>query len=102
VGSTARLVNQRSWFRAKDGVYTVARLDQESGRYVILPLVGKTTEGPVTHGTYLWVKFDDLQKIEDRIIDGPYIHHFTEIAGDYTREIGEFTKYFPNLEVDSI
>ena len=102
VGSTARLVNQRSWFRAKDGVYTVARLDQESGRYMILPLVGKTTEGPATHGTYLWVKFDDLQKIEDRIIDGPYIHHFTEIAGDYTREIREFCKYFPNLETDRI
>ena len=102
VGSTARLVNQRSWFRAKDGVYTVARLDQESGRYVILPLVGRTTEGPATHGTYLWVKFDDLQKIEDRIIDGPYIHHFTEIAGDYTREIREFCKYFPNLETDRI
>ena len=102
VGPTARLVNQRSWFRAKDGVYTVARLDQESGRYVILPLVGKTTEGPATHGTYLWVKFDDLQKIEDRIIDGPYIHHFTEIAGDYTREIREFCKYFPNLETDRI
>lgn len=102
VGSTARLVNQRSWFRAKDGVYTVARLDQESGNYKILPLVGKTTEGPATHGTYLWVKFDDLQKIEDRIIDGPYIHHFTEIAGDYTREIREFCKYFPNLETDEI
>ena len=102
VGSTARLVNQRSWFRAKDGVYTVARLDQESGNYKILPLVGKTTEGPATHGTYLWVKFDDLQKIEDRIIDGPYIHHFTEIAGDYSREIREFCKYFPNLETDGI
>ncbi len=102
VGSTARLVNQRSWFRAKDGVYTVARLDQESGRYKILPLVGHTTEGPATHGTYLWVKFDDLQKIEDRIIDGPYIHHFTEIAGDYSREIREFCKYFPNLETDEI
>ena len=102
VGSTARLVNQRSWFRAKDGVYTVARLDQESGRYKILPLVGRTTEGPATHGTYLWVKFDDLQKIEDRIIDGPYIHHFTEIAGDYSREIREFCKYFPNLETDEI
>jgi len=102
VGSTARLVNQRSWFRAKDGVYTVARMDQESGRYKILPLVGKTAEGPLTHGTYLWVKFDDLQRIEDRIIDGPYIHHFTEILGDFSREIAEFTKYFPNLEVDAI
>ena len=48
------------------------------------------------------MKFDDLQKVEDKIIDGPYVHHFVEIAGDYSREIGEFTKYFPNLEVDSI
>ena len=69
---------------------------------MLYPLVGRTTEGPATHGTYLWVKFDDLQKIEDRIIDGPYIHHFTEIAGDYTREIREFCKYFPNLETDRI
>lgn len=102
VGSTARLVNQRSWFRAKDGVYTVARIDQESGRYKILPLVAPTTDGPLTHGTYLWVKFDDLKKVEDRIIDGPYIHHFVEIRGDYSREIKEFVKYFPNLEVDGI
>lgn len=102
VGSEARLVNQRSWFRAKDGVYTVARMDQESGCYKILPLVAETTEGPATHGTYLWVKFDDLQKVEDKILDGPYVHHFVEIAGDYSREIREFTKYFPNLEADSV
>ena len=48
------------------------------------------------------MKFDDLQKVEDRIIDGPYIHHFVEIRGDYSREIKEFVKYFPNLEVDGI
>ncbi len=98
--STARLVNQRSWFRAKDGTYTVARLDQESGNYMILPLVCKTTEGPQTHGTYIWGEFEDLQKVEDRLIDGPYIHHFVEIEGDYRKEIAEFCKYFPNLKVD--
>lgn len=97
---TARLVNQRSWFRAKDGTYTVARIDQQSGEYMILPLVCKTTEGPQTHGTYLWGEFEDLQKIEDRLIDGPYIHHFVEIEGDYRKEIAEFCKYFPNLKVD--
>ena len=100
--STARLVNQRSWFRAKDGTYTVARIDQESGDYMILPLVAHTTEGPQTHGTYLWAEFDDLQKIEDRLIDGPYIHHFVEITGDYRKEIKEFCKYFPNLKTDEI
>lgn len=100
IDSTARLVNQRSWFRGKDGTYTIARIDQESGDYMILPLVADTTKGPQTHGTYIWVEFDDLQKIEDRLLDGPYIHHFVEIEGDYKKEITEFCKYFPNLKVD--
>ncbi len=98
--SQARLVNQREWFRAKDGTYTVARLDQEDGNYMILPLVCHTTEGPQTHGTYLWGEFEDLQAVEDRLLEGPYIHHFVEIPGDYTREIKEFCKYVPNLKVD--
>ena len=100
--STARLVNQRSWFRAKDGEYTVARIDREDGNYMILPLCANTTTGPQTHGTYLWAEFDNLQKIEDRLIDGPYIHHFVEIAGDYRKEIKEFCKYFPNLKTDNV
>lgn len=100
-GTNARLVNQRAWLRAKDGTYTVARMDQESGNYMILPLVCHTTEGPKTHGTYLWGEFEDLQKIEDRLIDGPYIHHFVEIEGDFRREIKEFCKYFPALSVDT-
>lgn len=102
IDSTARLVNQRSWFRAKDGTYTVARLDQESGNYMILPLVCKTTRGPQTHGTYIWGEFENLQKIEDRLIDGPYIHHFIEIEGDCREELAEFTKYFPEVTVDKI
>ena len=100
--STARLVNQRSWFRAKDGTYTVARIDQESGEYMILPLVAHTTAGPQTHGTYLWAEFENLQNIEDRLLDGPYIHHFVEIEGDYRKEIKEFCRYFPNLKTDEI
>ncbi len=101
IDSEARLVNQRSWFRGKDGTYTIARMDQESGDYMILPLVADTTKGPQTHGTYIWVEFDNMQKVEDRIIEGPYIHHFVEIKGDYKKEIKEFCKYFPNLKVDS-
>lgn len=100
--SEARLVNQREWFRAKDGTYTVARMDQESGSYMILPLCCHTTKGPKTHGTYLWGEFEDLQKVEDRLLDGPYIHHFVEIEGDYTKEIKEFCKYFPALKPDTV
>ncbi len=102
VDSEARLVNQRSWFRGKDGKYTIARLDQESGNYMILPLVADTVKGPQTHGTYIWAEFDNLQKVEDRLLEGPYIHHFVEIEGDYRKEIKEFCKYFPNLSYDLI
>ena len=102
IDSTARLVNQRSWFRAKDGTYTVARIDREDGQYMILPLLAKTAEGPQTHGTYIWAEFEDLQKVEDRLIEGPYIHHFVEMAGDYIKEIKEFCKYFNNLKVDTL
>lgn len=98
--SKARLVNQREWFRAKDGVYTAARLDQESGNYQLLPLLCRTVPGPQTHGTYIWGEFENLQAVEDRLLDGPYIHHFCEIEGDYTKELREFCKYIPALHID--
>lgn len=100
--SDARLVNQRQWFRAKDGTYTLARLDQESGNYMILPLLCETATGPETSGTYLWGEFKDLQAVEDRIIEGPYIHHFVEIFGDFRKEIAEFCKYYPQIKLDTL
>ena len=96
----AELVNQREWFKVKEGEFTVARMDQENGDYMMLAGTCKTTEGPVTHGTYLWGEFEDLQAWEDRLIEGPYIHHFVEIEGDYTKELKEFCKYFSNLKMD--
>ena len=98
--SEARLVNQREWFRGKDGTYTIARIDQEDGKYMMLAGTCHTVAGPQTHGTYIWGEFDDLQKWEDRLLDGPYIHHFVEIEGDYTKEMREFCKYFPALNID--
>ncbi len=102
IDSQARLVNQRSWFRAKDGTYTAARIDQESGDYKVLPLLCKTTPGPQTHGTYIWGEFEDLKAVESKLMDGPYIHHFLEMEGDYREEIREFCKYISNLKLDSI
>jgi hypothetical protein len=98
----ARLVNQREWFRGKDGTYTAARIDQESGNYMMLPLLCKTTDGPDTNGTYIWAEFEDLQKVEDKLLQGPYIHHFIEIEGDYRNELKEFCKYIPNLSIDQL
>lgn len=61
----ACLVNQREWFRGKDGTYTVTRIDQENGKYMLLPLLCNTTDGHKTSGTYIWGEFGNLQKIEN-------------------------------------
>lgn len=98
--SVAKNVNMRQWFRVRDGHYTIARLDQDDGRYSILNGTFRTTSGPYTFGTYLWAEFDDADRWEDKLIDGPYIHHCAEIEGDYTEEIAEFTKYVPLIHND--
>lgn len=93
-------VNMRQWFKVKDGEYTISRLDQDKGNYSILNGMIRSTDGPYTFGTYLWAEFDNLKKWEDKLIDGPYIHHMVEIEGDYTEEIAEFCKYYPEIAND--
>lgn len=67
----------RQWFQVKDGKYTIARMDQDGGKYQILIGMCESAEGP-------------------------YIHHMAEIEGDYTEEIKEFCKYIPGLELDTV
>ena len=94
--------NTRSWYRIKDGIYTIARMDQLDGKYSILAGACHTTEGPYTNGTHFWGEFDNLSKWERKLIEGPYIHHMAEIEGDYSAEIKEFCKYIRNLEYDGV
>lgn len=89
-------------FRAKDGRYTIARFQGDRGKYYLLAGRFETTDGPETVGTYLWAKFDDLPKIERKLVEGPYIHHMSEIEGDYIETLKEFTKYVPELIFDSL
>lgn len=101
-GSPCKNVNMRQWFQLKDGHYTICRMDEDAGRFSILPGEFDSTDGPYTFGTYIWAKFDDGRKWEKKIMEGPYIHHFTEVSGSYSDVIREFCKYEPNLHLDSI
>ncbi len=100
--SKASMVNMRQWFRVKDGRYTVARFEQDNGKYTLLSGVCDSAEGPYTFGTYLWAKFKNLPQWEKKLVEGPYIHHLAEIEGDYTEELREFCKYVPHLAPDSV
>ncbi|MBQ8081576.1 MAG: hypothetical protein IJ240_06725 [Clostridia bacterium] len=101
-GCPCKNVNMRQWFQVKDGQYTVARFDQDNGDYSMLAGVCRSTEGPYTFGTYLWAEFDDLPAWERKLVEGPYIHHMSEIEGDWTEELREFCKYVPGLRLDTV
>lgn len=102
-GTVASLRNAgKPAFRVKDGEYTIARFQGDAGKYTLLGGEFKTPEGPHTFGTYMWAEFENLSKIEKKLIEGPYIHHMSEIYGNYGEVLKEFCKYIPELEFDDI
>ncbi len=101
-GVAAKLSNGRPSWQLKDGDYTIARFQGERGKYSLLGGNTKTTEGPYTFGTYIWVEFPDLPKVERKLVEGPYIHHVNEIYGHYADTLREFCKFIPELEFDDL
>ena len=92
----------RQWFEVKSGRYTVARLDQDDGKYLLLAGTCESMDGPYTFGTYLWAKFKNLPAWERKLVEGPYIHHMAEVEGDYTAALREFCKFIPALAPDQV
>ena len=101
-GSFCRCFNMRENFEAESGHYTVARIDQDHGRYSVIAGGCDSVSGPYTNGTYLWARFNNLDAWERKLIEGPYIHHVSEIEGDYTAEIKEFCKYVSNIKFETV
>ena len=100
-GEKPWLYNTKPSFRLKDGEYTIARFQAEKGKYYLFADKFNTCEGPKTFGTYMWAQFKDLPGLERKLVEGPYIHHMSEIPGDYTEYFKEFTKYFDEIQFDN-
>lgn len=101
-GEKPCLYNTKPSFRAKDGRYTIARFQAENGKYYLLGGEFNTCKGPKTFGTYMWAAFENLPKVERKLIEGPYIHHMSEVYGEYADYLKEFAKYFDDIEYDDI
>ena len=97
-----KMVNMRQWMQVKEGHYTVARIDQDGGNYSMAVCECDAAEGPYTFGSYLWGKFKDLPSVERKLIEGPYIHHMSEIEGSLTESLKEFCKYIPGMKFDCV
>lgn len=78
---------------AKHGKMTLCRFDGDNGEYSLLLGYAQGIEGPYTKGTYVWVEVEDLKRLENKLVCGPYIHHCVGIHRDVVPVLYEACKY---------
>ena len=98
--SKAEIIGDRPSWEIKGGEITIARFDGDRGNYKVFVGSAVGTEGPKTVGTYIWAKVDNWVKWENKLINGPYIHHVSCIHGNYVNIIKEACKYISGLSFD--
>lgn len=98
--SVAGIVDGQERFFLKEGDITVCRFDDLNGEYYLFAGEGKSTEGPVTNGTYVWLEVDNWKRWEEKLMFGPYIHHLGCVYGKYLPVLREVARYL-NLKFDN-
>ncbi|WP_306569456.1 L-fucose/L-arabinose isomerase family protein [Faecalispora jeddahensis] len=78
---------------AKHGELTLCRFDGDNGEYSMLLGNAKGVDGPNCMGTYLWIEVENIKRLEDKIVCGPYIHHCVGIHKNVVPVLYEACKY---------
>jgi len=86
-------------FEAKPGTLTLCRFDGDNGEYSLLMGNAEVIDGPYTQGTYVWVEFENLARMETKLVYGPYIHHIAAVHEDVVPVLYEACKYL-NIKPD--
>ena len=81
------------WWEMKQGDITMCRVDELNGEYNIFVGEAKTTTGPETTGTWVWIEVDNWKNWEETLMFGPFIHHVGGIYGKYKDVIIEAARY---------
>ena len=71
----------------------MCRVDELNGEYYIFIGEAKTTTGPETTGTWVWIEVDNWKNWEETLMYGPFIHHVGGIYGKYSDVISEAARY---------
>jgi L-fucose isomerase-like protein len=95
------VIDCKGQFEIQGGDITVLRWGCDRGRYTVLAGECKSTQGPKTNGTYIWIETDDWPKWERKFVKGPYIHHVTGARGRHAEIIRESLQYIGGVFPDS-
>lgn len=77
----------------RPGEVTLCRFDGDNGEYSLLLGTAKGIDGPKCMGTYLWVEVDNIKRLEEKLVTGPYIHHCVGIHKNVVPILYEACKY---------
>lgn len=89
----AKLVGGQEQFELKQGELTLCRFDDDGENYYLFAGEAKTTTGPATTGTYVWMETEDWKAWEEKLMFGPYIHHLGGIYAKHLPVLREVARY---------
>ena len=84
----------------KEGQVSILRFDGDNGEYSMLMGEAHTVEGPFNQGTYVWIEVNNLKKLEDKLVKGPYVHHCVGIYENILPQIYDACHYIDGLIPD--
>lgn len=87
-------------YRLRDGDLTICRFDGDHGEYRLFIGEGKTTQGPATTGTYVWLETENMDRWEYKLVTGPYIHHCSGAYGHVAHILNAAVKYMPGVRAE--
>lgn len=99
--SKPQLKNGQVHFEMKQGDLTVCRFDDAEDGYYLFVGEARTTTGPETTGTYVWMETDDWKAWEEKLMFGPYIHHLGGVYGKFLPVLREVARYL-DLHYDPV
>ena len=93
--SPSALRNAQGQFYLKDGPLTLSKFgfDENTGKYWLFSGEGKTTTGPESSGTYVWLEVDNWKRWEEKLVFGHYIPHIGGVYGSYLPALREAARY---------
>lgn len=80
-------------FKAISDEYTLCRFDGDNGEYSLLMGTADAIDGPYNQGTYLYLEFENLNRLEFKLVEGPYIHHVAAVRKNVVPILYEACKY---------
>lgn len=84
----------------RGGDMSILRFDGDNGEYKLLMGHAKGVDGPFNQGTYVWIEVENLKRLEDKLVSGPYVHHCVGIHEDILPQVYEACKYLNYVEAD--